>query len=157
MTYYDEIAEGYEELHKEEQMKKVELISKYLDAKPGELLLDVGCGTGLTTKPWKCKAIGLDPAIKLLGKAGEGMWVNAEAEHLPFKDNTFDWVISVTAIQNFHDLEKGLKEIKRVGKGKFIVSFLKSANMRYHIEKIIRRLFGVKEVIEEDKDLIFVV
>ena len=26
MTYYDEISEGYEELHKEEQLKKVELI-----------------------------------------------------------------------------------------------------------------------------------
>ena len=27
MTYYDDIAEGYEELHKEEQLKKVELIN----------------------------------------------------------------------------------------------------------------------------------
>ena len=30
MTYYNEISEGYEELHKEEQLKKIELIKKFL-------------------------------------------------------------------------------------------------------------------------------
>jgi len=30
MTYYDEISEGYEELHKEEQLKKISLIKKHL-------------------------------------------------------------------------------------------------------------------------------
>jgi len=157
MTYYDEIAEGYEELHKEEQMEKVALISKYLKPKPDELLLDVGCGTGLTTKPWKCKKIGLDPAIKLLKKAGPGIWVNAEAEHIPFKDKTFDIVISITAIQNFHDIEKGLSEIKRVGKGRYTISFLKAVNMRVQIEHYINKIFEVKQVIEEKKDLIFVI
>ncbi len=157
MTYYDEISEGYEELHKEEQLKKVELISKYLKVKPDDLLLDVGCGTGLTTKPWKCKTVGADPAIKLLEKAGKGIWVNAEAEHLPFKDNTFDWVISVTAIQNFNDIEKGLKEIKRVGKGKYVLTFLKKSNKNIYILELLHSLYKVKNIVEEDKDLVFVI
>ena len=156
MTYYDEISEGYEELHKEEQLKKIELISKYLKPKPDNLLLDVGCGTGLTTKPWNCKKIGLDPSIKLLQKAGKGVWINAEAEHIPFKDKTFDIVISITSIQNFHDIEKGLKEIKRVGKDKFILSFLKRSNKRKFIEENIKKLFNIKQIIEQDKDLIFI-
>ena len=46
MTYYDQISQGYEELHKEEQLKKVELIKKHLKLNKENKLLDVGCGTG---------------------------------------------------------------------------------------------------------------
>ena len=35
----------------------------------GKRLLDVGCGTGLTTEPWPCKRYGVDPAPKLLERA----------------------------------------------------------------------------------------
>ena len=157
MTYYDEISSGYEELHGEEQLKKVEIISKYLKPAPDELLLDVGCGTGLTTKPWNCRKIGLDPAMKLLKKAGNGLWVNAEAEHIPFKDKTFDIVISITALQNFHNIEKGLDEIKRVGKDKFALSFLKKCPSREKIEKYINAIFLVNKKIEEDKDTVFII
>ena len=123
MNYYDEISEGYEELHKEEQEKKIALIKEKLKINPEDKLLDVGCGTGLTTRPWKCKRYGIDPAKKLLEKAKaadpEGTYELAPAENIPFNDNEFDIVISITAIQNFEDIEKGLNEIKRVGKGKF--------------------------------------
>jgi len=155
MTYYDDISEGYEELYREEQLKKLDLIAKHFKQSPNDLLLDVGCGTGLTTSPWKCKKIGLDPAIKLLKKAKPGLYVNAEAEHIPFKDKTFDIVISITAVQNFDDIEKGLKEIKRVSKNRVIISFLKKSSKRHLIEKNIRRLFNVRQIIEEDKDIIF--
>ena len=68
-NYYDKISEGYEELHKEEQLKKVKLISKYLKVNKDDRLLDVGCGTGITTGPWQCKRYGIDPSKKLLEKA----------------------------------------------------------------------------------------
>jgi len=157
MTYYDEISDGYEELHREEQLKKIDLISRYFKPNENDLLLDVGCGTGLTTKPWSCRKIGLDPAIRLLQKADNGIWVNAEAENIPFQNNAFDVVTSITAIQNFHGIEKGLKEIKRVGKDRFILSFLKRSKKAEKIKKLIEEMFDVKEVIEEEKDLIFIV
>ena len=157
MTYYNEIAEGYEELHKEEQLKKIEIISKNIRINKNDLLLDVGCGTGITTKPWKCKKIGIDPAIRLLQKASDGIYINAEAEHIPFKANSFDCVISITAIQNFNDIEKGLLEIKRVGKKRFVLSFLKKSNEGDEIKKLIEEMFDVKKVIEEEKDLIFII
>ena len=160
MTYYDEISEGYEELHKEEQLKKIKLIKKYLKTKPDDKLLDVGCGTGLTTQPWKCKRYGIDPAKKLLEKAREKNNITyklAKAESIPFKDNFFDIVISITAIQNFSNIEKALKEIKRVGKDKFILTFLKKSPKKQLIDKKIKKIFKIKEIIEQEKDIIYII
>ena len=157
-NYYDEIAQGYEELHKEEQLKKIELIKKHLKVNSEDKLLDVGCGTGLTTEPWECKRWGIDPSKKLLEKARQKdkiEYKQAPAENIPYPDNFFDVVISITAIQNFNDIDKGLEEIKRVGKDRFVLSFLKKSSKRNLIEKRIKELFNVKEIIEEDKDIIF--
>jgi ubiquinone/menaquinone biosynthesis C-methylase UbiE len=158
MNYYDEIATGYEELHKEEQEKKIELIRKKLIVRLNDKLLDVGCGTGLTTKPWKCIRYGIDPSKKLLEKAwfkNEIEYKLAPAEEIPYENNFFDIVVSITAIQNFNDIKKGLEEIKRVGKNKFVLSFLKKTNKKEYIEKLIKQLFIVKQVVEEDKDFIY--
>ncbi|MEM3373585.1 MAG: methyltransferase domain-containing protein [Candidatus Woesearchaeota archaeon] len=168
MSYYNSISTGYEELHKEEQLKKIALIKEYFkrypdfEPKTNDKLLDVGCGTGLTTIPWNCELYGIDPAKKLLERAhklGENnkkiIYKQAQAENIPYPDNYFDFVISITAIQNFEDIEKGLSEIKRVGKKKFILSFLKKSKKSDFIKKLIYDLFKVKIEIEEQKDKIF--
>ena len=162
MNYYDEISQGYEELHKEEQEKKIEIIKKHLKVNPEDRLLDVGCGTGLTTRPWKCKRFGIDPSKKLLEKAKaadpEGEYKEAPAENIPFEDNSFDIVVSITAIQNFEDIKKGLEEIKRVGKKRFVLSFLKKSNKAQTIEILINQLFQhIYKRVEEEKDIIFFV
>lgn len=159
MDYYNEISEGYEELHREEQEKKIALIKQHIRPKKGEKLLDAGCGTGLTTRCWDCRRYGIDPSEKLVEKARQadrkGIYKIAPAESIPFEDSFFDIVISITAIQNFSDIEKGLKEIKRVGKGRFALSFLKKSPKAGKIKPLIRQMFGIKEEIEEDKDIIF--
>ncbi len=158
MGYYDEISSGYEELHKEEQLKKVELIKKHLKVKASDKLLDVGCGTGLTTESWECIRYGVDPAPKLLAKArskDEIEYKLAPAEKIPYADDSFDIVISITAIQNFSDISKGLSEIKRVGKDRFVLTFLKKSSKKELIDGLIRKLFKITNIIEEDKDLIY--
>ena len=157
MTYYDEISEGYEELHKEEQEKKVKLIKENLHINREDTLLDVGCGTGITTCSWDCDKTGIDPAEKLIEKARkkEGVYIIGQAENLPFEENSFTIVISVTAIQNFEDIMKGLEEIKRVGKDRFVLTFLKKSAKREMIEGLIEEIFDVEKIIEEDKDILY--
>ncbi|HZX44703.1 MAG TPA: class I SAM-dependent methyltransferase, partial [Candidatus Nanoarchaeia archaeon] len=148
----------YEELHKEEQLEKIALIKKYLKVNASDKLLDVGCGTGLTTEPWECRRYGIDPAPKLLARARQRDKIEytlAQAESIPYPDSFFDIVISITAIQNFSDIKKGLSEIKRVGKEKFALSFLRKSTQRGIFEILIRKIFKVENVISEKKDLIF--
>jgi len=155
-NFYDSIASGYDELHKEEQLKKCRIISKYFNPE-NKKILDVGCGTGIATDFFKCQ-VGVDPSEKLLEIAKRKFpkikFIKAKAEKLPFKDDEFDAVISVTAIQNFDDVEKGLGEIKRVGK-EFVLTFLKKSEKKEKIEQLIKRLFKIKKIIEEEKDLIY--
>ena len=159
MTYYDEIAEGYDELHKEEQLKKLEIIKKHISVDSDESLLDVGCGSGISTLYFKCNATGVDPSehlIELAKSKGGAKFIVGSAENLSFSDNSFDFVISITAIQNFNDLEKGLSEIKRVGKKLFVISVLKKSSKLDKIQNLIEQNFRIKTALEEEKDKIFI-
>ncbi len=154
MTYYDSISSGYNELHKEEQLRKLEIIKKNLDIHKKDKLLDVGCGTGFSLDYFDCNCRGIEPSKKL---AKNNKKINiGKAENLPFKDNSFNIVISITAIHNFDDVEKGLREIKRVGRDKFAFSVLKKAKNFTEIKKLIKRLFHIEKEIEEEKDIIFI-
>lgn len=155
MPYYDAIAESYNELHGEEQIKKLDIISKYISPRQKQKLLDVGCGTGICSH-WNCFCVGIDPSIGLL-KQGKGNLIQAEGEHLPFKDKSFDFVVSVTAIHLFYDVDKGLEEIKRVGKNNFILTVLKKSSRHKEISNKIKSMFKVKEMIEEERDSIYII
>jgi ubiquinone/menaquinone biosynthesis C-methylase UbiE len=152
MNYYDKIAKSYHELHSEEQAKKMKVIKSLISPKKSESLLDVGCGTGLSSD-WKCNVVGVDPSFGLVTQ-GKGNRVQGFGEHLPFQDSSFDYIICVTALGNFSDVEKGLKEMKRVGKGKVVVSFLKRSSKSDTIMKAIKKVFTINETVEEEKDII---
>src|SRR3989344_391824 len=162
-TYYNEIASGYEELHREEQEKKLALVKKELKITEDMQLLDVGCGTGATSN-FPCKVVGIDPSEKLLERftaplAKHAETILAQAEDLPFPAQQFDVVVSLTAIQNFEDIGQGIKEMHRVGKKEcqYALSFLKKSEKREMILETIKKYFTIKKEIEEEKDLILIV
>ena len=135
-NYYNGIAAGYDELYKEEQLKKFAIVLEDKDLFEGtKTMLDVGCGTGFSLDYFPVEKItGVDPAEKLVEQyKGKQTIMVGSAEELPFEDNSFDLVTSFTAIQNFSDIKKGLEEIKRVGHHKFALTFLK--NFRRFLEE----------------------
>ena len=160
MEYYNAIAPGYEELHEKEQLRKLSLIAQHVKPDSNHALLDVGCGTGISTRFWKCRRAGIDPAqeaIRIAQKRDpDGNYLIASAEKIPFPDKSFDIVTSITAVHNFNDIEKSLTEIRRVAKDKVILSVLKSSPKADEIKTLIRSIFAISKEIEEDKDIIFI-
>lgn len=154
MEYYNFIAKGYDELHREEQLKKFLIIKNNIKINKKMKILDVGCGTGISSD-FGCFVVGIDQSIRLLNQNKNDKKLLSVAEILPFKGNSFDYVVSVTAIHNFKNIKKSINEIKRVGRGDFVFSVLKNSKKFGFIEKLIQKRFKVEKVIEECKDIIF--
>ena len=147
--YYNAIAKAYNSLHKNEQAKKLEIISEHWNSKG--LILDLACGTNIANNYFS-NIIGLDKSIKMLS---HGINVCAKAENLPFKNKAFDAVLCLTAFHNFDDPEKAIKEIKRILKKDCIaISIMKKSANFEMLKNLILKNFKVK-IIEEEKDIIF--
>lgn len=164
-NYYDSIAKGYDELHEEEQLNKLNLIKKAIqedealaDFRNSRNLLDVGCGSGISTRFFNIKErYGIDPSKELIKiaikKDSGGKYLVLKAEQINYS-KYFDIVISLTAIQNFDDIEAGLEKIKRSG-NKFILTFLRKSEKKELIERLIDEKFSVIKKLEEKKDIIY--
>ncbi len=95
-------------------------------------ILDVGCGKGfmmhdLTQLIPGIKVEGVDISTYAVENALDDMKTKikvADAAELPYEDNTFDAVFSITTVHNLDRPEcaKALKEIERVSKGKSFVT-----------------------------------
>lgn len=95
--------------------------------KPGQRVLDVGCGKAFLLNELRLalpglEVQGIDISAYALEDAPEGVRPHlqlASAEELPFADQTFDFVYSLNTLHNLpcHKMVQALKEIERVGKG----------------------------------------
>lgn len=94
--------------------------------KPGDKILDVGCGKGfqlyeLTQLCPGVEVYGIDISSYAIENAKEEIRDRLQvgnATSLPFPDHYFDFVFSINTLHNLHcyDLDKALREIERVGK-----------------------------------------
>lgn len=120
----------YDMRYTEEQIEKYELI---LDELPlVDLVLDNGCGTGLLFPFIEATLVGLDLSSELLRaamkRAGDSQYlVQGDSEYLPFRNDVFNAVVSVTVIQNLSNPEKMPIESARVARldSTVIISSLK--------------------------------
>lgn len=155
MNYYDSLARGYSDLYGEEQRRKVDLIRKHLCVLSSDLLLDVGCGSGISSK-FPCASIGIDPSLELL-RQGQGnvVYIWGVGEHLPFHDASFDIVLCVSALQNFSHISLGLLEMKRVCHRDFVLSLNKKSSSHLNSVRMMKQFFVIEKKIEEEKDIIY--
>lgn len=160
--YYSTIAASYDELHGEEQERKLGEFLAHVSLPHGARLLDVGCATGrsallLPHVVWQ----GIEPSSGLIAHASSDVQssiVQGAAESLPFPDESFDVVLSLTVLQNVDDLSRSLSEMSRVcvRDGILLLSFLKRSSKAPIIDARIHEQFVVVEHWEQEKDLMYV-
>lgn len=94
----------------------------------GSLVLEVGCGVGITTSTLAgrvgCRVVALDRNFMMLSRARDrvrrdgsdarAMFVCAEAEHVPFRECVFNAVISESVTTFARDRGKAVAEYARV-------------------------------------------
>ncbi|MFH1638497.1 MAG: class I SAM-dependent methyltransferase [Candidatus Woesearchaeota archaeon] len=107
-------------------LESTEKLVKLCRINKDSYVLDMGCGVGATScylaKKHGCSVVGVDISKRMIDRAKErakeqGLeieFVRADAQKLPFENNSFDAVISesVTAFPN--NKAKALKEYRRV-------------------------------------------
>lgn len=112
-----------------------------LDAKPGERILDVGCGTGqLTSEIAQCGAetIGVDASPEMIATARKNFpqlrFEVADATALPFS-NEFDAVMSNAALHWIRDQSAAIASVARTLKpgGRFVFEMGGHRNLRQTI------------------------
>ena len=152
---YKHISKSYNELHKEEQIKKLEIIKNNIEVISP--LLDVGCGTGISANYFDIESIGIDNCKEMINEGKSGNLIYGNAEKLPFPDKTFNTIISVTAFHNFKNMENALKEIKRVSRNNNIaITFLKKSKKLNKFRNLLNRYFNFEEI-DCYNDVLFVI
>jgi arsenite methyltransferase len=103
-----------------------------MDLKPGDRVLDLGCGAGWATRilahavagkrgPQQGHAVGIDVADEMIAKARAGskdvenaIFAWGSAAEIPWQENYFDKVLSIESFYYYPDQEKVLDEVRRV-------------------------------------------
>jgi len=147
LDYYNGISSGYDELYLEEQLEKYGFIKSLIPR--AKKVLDLGCGTGkITEKLDAGLVVGCDISFQMIKKSAISNKVVCCAEYLPFKDNSFDFILSLTVLQDIKNKEKAVNEIKRTA-GRYIVSMLKRNKKKQDIKKVFN---GKIKILEHEKD-----
>lgn len=123
--------------------------------------IDIGCGTGRWTKHLLDK-IGfmeaVDPskaifvADKLLGKSENVRLSMASTDNLPFKDETFDFGMSVGVLHHIPDTPQALKDcVKKIKKGGhfYIYLYYSLDNRGFLFKTLFRITNGIRAIISK--------
>jgi len=126
MLHYDQTAGGYGAQYAEEQNAKMEVALSNIVLKKNNIVLDVGCGTGLLFPHIADKTqhlIAIDISRKLLKQAKKRArqhpniaLIQADADHTPFKNQTFHTLFAITLLQNMPNPTATMGEMERIAR-----------------------------------------
>ncbi len=85
-------------------------------------VLNVGAGAG-SYEPTDRYVLAVEPSavMRVQRPVGAAPAVHAAAEHLPFDDDTFDSSMATMTVHQWGDVERGLREMRRVARGPVVV------------------------------------
>lgn len=128
---------------------KIRIVSQLLGDIQGKSVLDIGIGGGFFSRlciQKKAKTISLDFADTILQYHRKNdpdfTLVQADAQHLPFKNESFDIVLALDVIEHLYSPLDFLNEVKRVleKKGQLILITPNTANV---FEKAVKFFFKI--------------
>jgi len=102
------------------ERKRVRRILALLAARPGDRVLEIGCGAGnILAQIPGARRCGLDLAESLLAKAARrlakrGTLVQGDAEHLPFRDRAWQRVYCSEVLEHIPSPGTALTEMRRI-------------------------------------------
>ncbi len=156
LRFYEDLARDYDcrfNNPRLDYMRSVEKMVLLESLKPG-MILDIGCGTGeqsLFLAKRGYRVLGVDISRKMLTKANENAkegkledklsLVIASAEALPFRDKSFDGLISIFGVFNhIPRAEHAFKETHRVLKsgGRAVFTVVNRWNLTWWINALLR-------------------
>lgn len=113
-------------------VRRLREILRYLALVPGGIFLDVGCAEGLYVGEFRrlhpnSVCVGVDISCGYLRKARSMIpdvdWVLADAQNLPFRNKSFDFVLCSEVMEHLPNARKCLEELARTSKRRFLISF----------------------------------
>ena len=131
----------------------LKVVPRLLDLKPGEKLLEVGIGTGLSLAnlPKEVDVTGVDVSEKMLSHARSRVeevghehvhLYRMDANQLAFSDNSFDSVLAAYFISTVPEPVRAIQEIKRVCKPGGYILFLNHFRSENPVMGVLDKVFS---------------
>ncbi len=117
---YDKLGQKYSG-HRQTEPKIAEYVNKALGN--AKTVLNVGAGAG-SYEPTDRYVVAVEPSIVMRKQRlvnNKIPAINAKGDNLPFDDNSFDATMAMVTIHHWPDMDKGLKELRRVTKEQVII------------------------------------
>jgi SAM-dependent methyltransferase len=107
-------------------------------------VLNVGAGAG-SYEPEDRYVIAVEPSARMRAQRRTPA-VIAVAEDLPFDDDSFDAVMATITIHQWPDVDRGLRELRRVARGPVVILTFDPAALRdYWLDAYVPELFAAEK------------
>lgn len=126
---YQTIGQGYS-AHRRPDGRIAEMIERAVGS--AQTVVNVGAGTG-AYEPVDRRVIAVEPSRVMIEQRtpDKAPVVQAFAERLPFRDNSFDVGMAILTVHHWTDVLGGLAELRRVSRRQVILTWDQAAIARY--------------------------
>lgn len=138
---YNQLAESYRKYRRPDPRISERILYHIGDFKK---ILNVGAGIG-SYEPSDADIVALEPSLGMIlqRRNSQTKLVQGLAEHLPFRDNSFDVSMGILTIHHWSDISLGLKEMIRVTRNKIILLTWVGYGENFWLDKYIQEITGV--------------
>jgi SAM-dependent methyltransferase len=116
---YDRIGVGYSNYRRPDARIASQITSAL---GPARTVLNIGAGAG-SYEPADLSVVAVEPSAEMIRQRDPtaAPVIRAVAEHLPFRDGTFDATLAILTLHHWPDWQRGLRELCRVARDRVVI------------------------------------